>query len=114
VIMEGAGRVAAGASALSTDLEEVGESERADVTALGADLALKLDDDGTQIVEAVAQALQFIPHSHLQVALLCWFHMIYPRNASRSAPGHGLGGIFDGSAAVAQRASQTAHTVMDI
>jgi hypothetical protein len=44
-------------------LEEVGEFEGADVAALGADLALKIGDDGAQIVEGVAGAEQFVPQA---------------------------------------------------
>ena len=36
-------------------LEEVGEFEGADVAALSADLALKIGDDGAQVLERVAQ-----------------------------------------------------------
>jgi hypothetical protein len=43
-------------------LEEVGEFEGADVAVLGADLPLKIEDDGAQILEGVAQPQQFIPH----------------------------------------------------
>jgi hypothetical protein len=44
-------------------LEEVGEFEGADVAALGSDLVLEVEDDAAQILEGVAQAQQFIPHS---------------------------------------------------
>jgi hypothetical protein len=44
-------------------LEQVGEFEGADVAALGADLALKIGDDGAQILEAVAGAEQFVPEA---------------------------------------------------
>jgi hypothetical protein len=37
-------------------LEEVGEFEGANVAALSADLTLKVEDDGAQILERVAQA----------------------------------------------------------
>jgi hypothetical protein len=37
-------------------LEEVGEFEGADVAALRADLPLKVENDGAQILEGVAQA----------------------------------------------------------
>jgi len=43
-------------------LEEVGEFEGADVAALRADFPLKVEDDGAQILERVAQAQEFIPH----------------------------------------------------
>jgi hypothetical protein len=36
-------------------LEEVGEFEGADVAALGADLALQIEDDGAQILKRVTQ-----------------------------------------------------------
>ena len=44
-------------------LEEVGEFEGADVATLSSDLALEVEDDAAQILEGVAQAQQFIPHS---------------------------------------------------
>jgi hypothetical protein len=44
-------------------LEEVGEFERADIAALSTDLTLKVEDNGAQILEGVAQAQQLIPHS---------------------------------------------------
>jgi hypothetical protein len=37
-------------------LEEVGEFEGADIAALGADFALEVKDDGTQVLEGVADA----------------------------------------------------------
>jgi NifB/MoaA-like Fe-S oxidoreductase len=43
-------------------LEEIGEFESADVAVLGTDLPLKIEDDGAQILEGVAQTQQFIPH----------------------------------------------------
>jgi hypothetical protein len=43
-------------------LEEVGEFEGADVAALGADLTLKVGDDGAQLLKGVTQAQKFIPH----------------------------------------------------
>src|SRR6267143_3156879 len=43
-------------------LEEIGEFEGSDVAALGADLALKVDDDGAHLLERVDPAQQFIPH----------------------------------------------------
>jgi len=43
-------------------LKEFGEFEGADVTALGADFPLKIEDDGTQVLQRVTQAEQFVPH----------------------------------------------------
>ena len=44
-------------------LEEVGKFEGPNVAALGTDFTLKIKDEGAQILERVAQAQQFIPHS---------------------------------------------------
>ena len=43
-------------------LEQVGESERADIAAAGPDLALQIGDDDAYFLQTIAGAQQFIPH----------------------------------------------------
>lgn len=49
-------------------LEEIGEFEGADVAAPGADLALKIGDEMTEVVGGMTGAQQLVPHPLAVVA----------------------------------------------
>lgn len=44
-------------------LKQVGELERANISALRPDFALEVNDDSAQVFQRIAGAQQFIPHS---------------------------------------------------